>query len=388
MREVAILGVAMTKFGNSERTNMEMFAEAGLEAINNSNIEAKELEALFFGNCLGTFEEGQMHMAAFAHSALGMRMSAPSTRFEGACATATVAVRHAALLVGAGVYDMVIAGGAERTTAMGTPLATRTFAMGCQAQYETPLGITFPGVFGMAAHMYSKKYGIPIKELKRNMAEVSVKNHFHGAKNPKAHFKKEISVEKVLSGAFIADPLQLLDCCPFSDGAAAVVVASADKAKQLVDKPIYIAGTGQAAAGPLYHQQDLTRVIAREVSMKGAYKQAGIGPQDIDVCELHDCFTIAEIMAIESMGFYEFGKGYDAAAKGETRLGGKIVVNPSGGLKSKGHPIGATGAAQVTEIVEQLRGESGSRQVEGAKIGLVDTLGGDFGTVCNIILRS
>jgi len=388
MREVAILGVAMTKFGNSEKTNMEMFAEAGLEAINNSNIEAKELEALFFGNCLGTFEEGQMHMAAFAHSGLGMRMSAPSTRFEGACATATVAVRHAALLVGAGVYDMVIAGGAERTTAMGTPLATRTFAMGCHAQYETPLGITFPGVFGMAAHMYSKKYGIPIKELKRNMAEVSVKNHFHGAKNPKAHFKKEISVEKVLSGPFIADPLQLLDCCPFSDGAAAVVVASADKAKQLVDKPIYIAGTGQAAAGPLYHQQDLTRVIAREVSMKGAYKQAGIGPQDIDVCELHDCFTIAEIMAIESMGFYEFGKGYDAAAKGETRLGGKIVVNPSGGLKSKGHPIGATGAAQVTEIVEQLRGESGSRQVEGAKIGLVDTLGGDFGTVCNIILRS
>ena len=388
MREVAILGVAMTKFGNSEKTNMEMFAEAGLEAINNSNIEARDLEALFFGNCLGTFEEGQMHMAAFAHSAIGMSMSAPSTRFEGACATATVAVRHAALLVGAGLYDMVIAGGAERTTAMGTPLATRTFAMGSHAQYETPLGITFPGVFGMAAHLYSKKYGIPIKELKRNMAEVAVKNHFHGAMNLKAHFQKEISVEKVLSGVLIADPLQLLDCCPFSDGAAAVVVGSADRAKQLVNKPIYIAGMGQAAAGPLYQQQDLTRVVAREVSMKTAYKQAGIGPQDIDVCELHDCFTIAEIMAIESMGFYEFGKGYDAAAKGETRLGGKVVVNPSGGLKSKGHPIGATGAAQVTEIVEQLRGESGSRQVKGAKIGLVDTLGGDFGTVCNIILRS
>ena len=388
MREVAILGVAMTKFGNSEKTNIEMFAEAGLGAIKNSNIEAKDLEALFFGNCLGTFEEGQMHMAPFAHSVLGMPMSSPATRFEGACATATVAIRHASLLVGAGVYDMVIAGGAERTTAMGTPLATRTFAMGCHAQYESPLGITFPGVFGMAAHMYAKKYNIPLKELKRNMAEVSVKNHFHGAKNPKAHFRKEITVEKVLSGGMVADPLQLLDCCPFSDGSAAVVITSADKAKQLVDKPIYIAGTGQASGGPLYLQQDLTRVRAREVSIKKAYKEAGIGPKDVDLCELHDCFTIAEILALESMGFYDFGKAYDSAAKGETRLGGKMVVNPSGGLKSKGHPIGATGAAQVTEIVEQLRGESGSRQVEGAKIGLVDTLGGDYGTVCNIILRS
>ena len=388
MREVAILGVAMTKFGNSEKTNIEMFAEAGLGAIKNSNIEAKDLEALFFGNCLGTFEEGQMHMAPFAHSVLGMPMSSPATRFEGACATATVAIRHASLLVGAGVYDMVIAGGAKRTTAMGTPLATRTFAMGCHAQYESPLGITFPGVFGMAAHMYAKKYNIPLKELKRNMAEVSVKNHFHGAKNPKAHFRKEITVEKVLSGGMVADPLQLLDCCPFSDGSAAVVITSADKAKQLVDKPIYIAGTGQASGGPLYLQQDLTRVRAREVSIKKAYKEAGIGPKDVDLCELHDCFTIAEILALESMGFYDFGKAYDSAAKGETRLGGKMVVNPSGGLKSKGHPIGATGAAQVTEIVEQLRGESGSRQVEGAKIGLVDTLGGDYGTVCNIILRS
>ncbi len=388
MREVAILGVAMTKFGNSEKTNIEMFAEAGLGAIKNSNIEAKDLEALFFGNCLGTFEEGQMHMAPFAHSVLGMPMSSPATRFEGACATATVAIRHASLLVGAGVYDMVIAGGAERTTAMGTPLATRTFAMGCHAQYESPLGITFPGVFGMAAHMYAKKYNIPLKELKRNMAEVSVKNHFHGAKNPKAHFRKEITVEKVLSGGMVADPLQLLDCCPFSDGSAAVVITSADKAKQLVDKPIYIAGTGQASGGPLYLQQDLTRVRAREVSIKKAYKEAGIGPKDVDLCELHDCFTIAEILALESMGFYDFGKAYDSAAKGETRLGGKMVVNPSGGLKSKGHPIGATGAAQVTEVVEQLRGESGSRQVEGAKIGLVDTLGGDYGTVCNIILRS
>ncbi|MBL0712641.1 MAG: hypothetical protein JJV98_02965 [Desulfosarcina sp.] len=174
----------MTKFGVSQKTNIEMFADAGLEAIQNSNIEPDDIEALLFSNCLCDFEEGQIHMAPFAHSVIGLPMSAPATRFEGACATATVAVRHAALLVAAGVYDVVLAGGTERTTVMGTSLATRTFAMACHAQYETPTGLTFPGVFGMAAHMYYKKYNIPLRELKTHMAEVSVKNHFHGSKNP------------------------------------------------------------------------------------------------------------------------------------------------------------------------------------------------------------
>ena len=388
MRQVAILGVAMTKFGVSEKTNLEMFAEAGLEAIAQSNLEPKDMEALYFGNCLGDFEEGQMHMAPFAHAELGLPVSVPATRFESACATATVAIRHAALLVGSGVYDMVLAGGTERACAMGTPLATRTFAMGHHAQYESTVGLTFPGVFAMAAHMYSEKHDVPLKELKQNMAEVAVKNHYHGAMNPKAHFQKEINVNTVLDGMMVADPLQLFDCCPFSDGAAAVVVADAEKAKELVKKPVYIAGMGQASGGPLYLQKDLSRVMAREASIAQAYKEAGVGPDDIDVVELHDCFTIAEILALESFGFYEFGKAYDAATKRETYLGGKLAVNPSGGLKAKGHPIGATGAAQVTEIVEQLREESGPRQVEGARVGLVDTLGGDFGTICNIILRS
>ena len=388
MREVAILGVGMTKFGVSEKTNLEMFAEAGHEAIAQSNVDPKDMEALYFGNCLGDFEEGQMHMAPFAHAELGLPVGVPATRFESACATATVAIRHAALLVGSGVYDMVLAGGTERACAMGTPLATRTFAMGHHAQYESTVGLTFPGVFAMAAHMYSEKYDVPLKDLKQNMAEVAVKNHYHGAMNPKAHFQKEIDVNTVLGGMMVADPLQLFDCCPFSDGAAAVVVAEAGKAKELVKKPVYIAGMGQASAGPLYLQKDLSRVMAREASIAQAYKESGLGPDDIDVVELHDCFTIAEILALESFGLYEFGKAYDAAAKRETYLGGKVVVNPSGGLKAKGHPIGATGAAQVTEIVEQLRGESGPRQVEGAQVGLVDTLGGDFGTICNIILRN
>lgn len=388
MREVAILGVGMTKFGISPKTNLEMFTEASLEAIKESNIEPGDIQALFFGNCLGDFEEAQAHMGPFAHSELGLPPDAPATRFESACATATVAIRHAALLVGAGVYDVVLAGGTERAAKMGTPLATRTFAMACQAQYEASAGLTFPGVFAMAAHMYASKHGIPLPELKKHMAEVSVKNHYHGSLNPKAHFQKVIDVETVLSGIMVADPLQLFDCCPFSDGASAVVIASADKAIDLIKKPIYIAGMGQASAGPLYVQRDLTKIIARETSIKQAYAQAGIGPQDVDVVELHDCFTIAEILALEALGFYEYGKGYPAATRKETTFKGKVVVNPSGGLKAKGHPIGATGAAQVYEIVKQLRGECGERQVEGARIGLVDTLGGDFGTVCNIILRS
>ncbi len=389
MREVAILGVAMTKFGVSEKTNLEMFAEAGLEAIAQSNLEPKDMEALFFGNCLGDFEEGQMHMAPFAHAELGLPISAPATRFESACATATVAIRHAALLVGAGVYDVVIAGGTERATKMGTPLATRTFAMACQAQYECGAGITFPGAFAMATHMYAHKYDIPLKNLKEDMANVAVKNHAHGSMNPKAHFQKKITTETVLGGMMVADPLQLFDCCPFSDGASALVIAEAGKAKDLIKNPVFFAGMGQASNGPLYLQKDLTRIRAREASVAQAYKQAGIGPEDIDVIELHDCFTIAEILALEGLGIYDFGTAHDGAAKGETALNGnKVVVNPSGGLKSKGHPIGATGAAQVTEIVEQLREESGPRQVDGARIGLVDTLGGDFGTICNLILRS
>ena len=388
MREVAVLGVGMTKFGISEKSNLEMFAEAGLDAITKSNLEPKDMEALFFGNCLGEFEENQLHMAPFAHAELGLPISAPATRFECACATATVAIRHAVLLVGSGVYDAVLAGGTERATKMETPLATRTFAMASHAQYEAMAGLTFPGVFAMAAHMYSAKHDIPLPELKRGMAEVAVKNHAHGALNPKAHFQKPIDIQTVLDSMMVADPLQLFDCCPFSDGAAAVVIAAAEKAKDLMEKPVFIAGTGQASAGPLFRQKDLSRVAAREEAARQSYKQAGLNPEDVDMVELHDCFTVAEILALEGLGFYELGKAYDAATKGETTFKGKVVVNPSGGLKAKGHPIGATGAAQVTEIVEQLRGECGDRQVEGASVGMVDTLGGDFSTVCNIILRS
>ncbi|MEJ2719241.1 MAG: beta-ketoacyl synthase N-terminal-like domain-containing protein [Deltaproteobacteria bacterium] len=338
MRDVVVLGVGMTKFGISTLSMKEMFALAALEAVEGSHIEPKDLEALFVGNVLGGFEEGQVNIAPFLAAEIGMSAKAPATRFEGACASATVAIRHAVLMVRSGIYDLVLAGGTERTTVMGTPLATKTFAMGSHSEYERFSGITFPGVFGMVAHQYSAKYGIPLPELKQSMAGIAVKNHHNGCLNPLAHFHKEITVDTVLGGPMIADPLQLFDCCPFSDGAAALVVADAAKFKDKVRTPVYVTGTGQGTAGPVYQQRDLTRMAAREASVKNAYEEAGIGPADVDLCELHDCFTIAEIVASEALGLFEFGKGAAAAAAGESSLAGRIPINPSGGLKAKGHP--------------------------------------------------
>ena len=388
MRKVAVVGVGMTKFsGKQEKTCVELFAEAAMDAINEANLKPKDIQALFLGNVLGDFSEGQGQPQAFAADYIGAS-NIPANKYEGACASASAAARDAFMWVASGFYDIVLAGGTETAAKMGTPLATRTFAMGSDSRYEYPSGITFPAVFAMLAHLYAKKYGIPLEKLKQQMAQVSVNSHYYGARNPKAHFQKEITMDKVLDGFVVCQPLQLLDCCPFSDGGSAVVLASEEKAKKLTDKPVYVVGVGQASAGNLPSQKEyLPRIRARELSAKQAYDMAGLSPGDIDVCELHDCFSIATLIALESLGFFEYGKAGEAVERGETKLGGKIPINISGGLKSKGHPIGATGTAQIYEIVKQLRGECGERQVEGAKIGMTDTLGGDGGTLCNLILE-
>jgi acetyl-CoA acetyltransferase len=221
------------------------------------------------------------------------------------------------------------------------------------------------------------KYGT----TEEQMAHVAVKNHRHGALNPKAQFRKEITLDTVLKSAYVADPLKLFDCCPFTDGGAAVVLASEDVARTR-RRAVWVLGTQAASDSMFLHdKRDLARVTATERAAQGAYRQAGKTPGDVQVAELHDCFTIAEIVATEGLGFFEPGTGGLAAEKGWTSLGGKIPVNPSGGLKAKGHPIGATGAAQIGEIVTQLRGEAGARQVDGAATGLVHTLGGNTATV-------
>ncbi|MFC1918202.1 beta-ketoacyl synthase N-terminal-like domain-containing protein [Chloroflexota bacterium] len=412
MREVAVLGVGMTKFGKSDKTSIELFSEAAMDAINESNLEPKDVQALFVGNCYSDCVESQANIAAFCAADIGIS-GVPATRFEGACASASVAIRDAFMWVASGFYDVVLVGGTEKSASIDQAFATRVFQFGSDGRYECFTGLTFPGIFAMMAYMYANKYQIPLERLKKEMGLVAIKNHNAGKLNPKAHLQFSIAdrIQKKIVEAkekekpvptwnneldflydttanpLVADPLQVFDCCPFTDGASAVVLVSADLAKKHYKNPVRISGLGQSSAGALSFQKDITRVKARELSAKQAYNMARLGPEDVDICELHDCFTIAEIVATEGLGFFPPGKGGEALEKGNTSVGGNIVVNPSGGLKAKGHPIGATGAAQVYEIVKQMREECNERQIDNVKVGITDTLGGDLGTICNIILE-
>ena len=376
MRRVAVIGVGMTKFGKHDRTSTELFAEAAREAITDADVAPGAIQALYYGNVTGGEGEHQLHMGPLAASLLGLP-TIPTTRFENACATSHTAFRHAVMEIAAGVSDVILVGGAERVLNVPTDHATEYFAYCSDASYEQPAGLTFPGVFALIARAHMNKYGT----TEEQMAHVAVKNHRHGVMNPKAQFQKEISLETVLKSAYVADPLKLFDCCPFTDGGAAVVLAAEEVARSR-KRAVWVLGTQAASDTMFMHEKrDLSRVTATERAALGVYRQAGKGPEDIDVVELHDCFTIAEIVATEGLGLFEPGTGGIAAEKGWTSLGGKIPVNTSGGLKAKGHPIGATGAAQITEVVTQLRGEAGRRQVEGARIGLTHTLGGNAATV-------
>jgi acetyl-CoA C-acetyltransferase len=376
MRRVAVIGVGITKFGKHDRTSAELFAEAAAEAIVDAEIAPSDVQSLYYGNVTGGPGERQLHMGPLAATILGIP-GIPTTRFETACATSHAAFRHAVMEIGTGASDIVLVGGAERVLNVPTDAATEYFAYCSDASYEQSLGLTFPGVFALIARAHMDRYGT----TEEQMAHVAVKNHRHGALNPKAQFQKEISIDTVLRSAYVADPLKLFDCCPFTDGGAAVVLAAEDAARRN-RRPVWVLASAAASDTMFLHEKpDLSRVPATERAATKAYRQAGKTPTDIDVVELHDCFTIAEIVATEGLGFFEPGMGGIAAEKGWTSLGGKIPVNPSGGLKAKGHPIGATGAAQIGEIVTQLRGEAAARQVAGAKIGLVHTLGGNTATV-------
>jgi acetyl-CoA C-acetyltransferase len=376
MRRVAVLGVGVTKFGKHDRTSAELFAEAAREALTDAELSPAAVQAIYYGNVVGGETEKQLHTGPQAASVLGIP-TVPTTRFETACASSHAAFRHAVMEIAAGVSDVVLVGGAERVLNVPTADSTEYFAYASDASWEQPLGLTFPGVFALIARAHMTKYGT----TEAQMAAVAVKNHRHGVHNPKAQFRKEITVEQVLRSAYVADPLKLYDCCPFTDGGAAVVLVAEDVARRR-PRAVWVLGSAAASDSMLMaDKHDLARVPATERAAAAAYRQGGLGPADVDVVELHDCFTIAEIVATEGLGLFEPGTGGVAAEKGWTSLGGKVPVNPSGGLKAKGHPIGATGAAQVAEIVTQLRGEAGPRQVEGARTGLAHTLGGNTATV-------
>lgn len=369
MRDVAIISAGMGRFGELWSLSLrDVFAEAALEAIGNAGVD--QLDALYVGNMSAGGFVGQEHIGPLLADRIGMA-GVPATRVESACASGGAALRCAFFEVASGASDLVMASGVEKMNDGAD--VTAVLAMASDQELEAFHGVTFPGLYAMIARAHMAAYGTTEEDL----AWVAVKNHRHGARNPKAQFRREVTLEQVMQASLVAEPLRLLHCSPVSDGAAAVILCPLDQARRYTDRPVKILGSGFATAPmALADRKDPAFLEAVQTSAQRAYQMAGVGPDAVHLAEVHDCFSIAEICCVEALGFVEKGKGGGAARSGLTALGGRIPVNTSGGLKSKGHPVGATGIAQAIEVFEQLRGEAGDRQVEGARIGLTQNMGG------------
>lgn len=384
MREVAVIGVGLTKFGELWDVSFrEMMLEAGIRAIEEAGIDGKLIDAMYIGNMSSGQFVKQEHIASLIADNAGL-LPVPATRVEAACASGGLALRQATIAVASGVHDFVVAAGIEKMTDLLTSGVTGALATAADQEWEVFQGATFPALYALMARRHMYEFGTTEEQL----ATVAVKNHSNACLNPYAQYHTKITTEDVLNSPPVAKPLKLLDCSPITDGASCVILAPAEKARQFTDTPILVAGTGQASdAISLHSRQTLTGLMATVEAARSAYKMAGIEPKDVDLAEVHDCFTIAEIMAIEDLRFCKKGDGGRLTEEGETSLGGRIPINTSGGLKGKGHPVGATGIAQAVEIVTQLRGEAGKRQVEGAEIGLTHNVGGSGGTAVVHIFR-
>ncbi|KCZ72153.1 acetyl-CoA acetyltransferase [Candidatus Methanoperedens nitroreducens] len=379
MRDVAIVGVGCTEFGELwDRSFRELFVEAGISAIEDANIQGGEIDALYVGNMSGGRFIEQEHLGALIADYAGLAsLNIPSTRVEAACASGGLALRQGIVAVASGYHDIVIAGGAEKMTDVDVQITTDALAAAADREWEGVMGATFPGLYAMIARLHMHKYATTQEQL----ACVAVKNHHNGTMNPKAQFQNEISIETVLNSIMVADPLHIYDCSPITDGASAVVIAPAEIARKYTDTPIYVKASAQASGTLALHDRlDITTLDATVAAASRAYRMAKVTPGDIDFAEVHDCFTIAEICAIEDLGFVRKGEGGPASLSGMTAIGGKIPINPSGGLKACGHPVGATGVKQAVEVALQLRGEAGRRQIDGAEIGLTHNVGGSGGT--------
>lgn len=372
MREVAVIGVGMNRWGELwKMSHRRIWTEAALEAIEDAGVD--HVDAMYVGCMSGGLFVGQEHLGALLADQLGMG-PIPGTRVESACASGGLALRQAWIAVASGVHDIVLASGVEKMTDVDGGAATYALSTAADQEYECYHGITFPGLYAMMARRHMEQYGT----TRRQMALVAEKNHRHGALNDRAQFQHEITADQVLGSAMVADPLRLLDCSPITDGAAAAVLAPVELARRITDKPLVrIAASAHATDSiALHDREDLCRITSTERAAEQAYRQAGIGPDKLSFCEVHDCFTIAEIMITEALGLVDRGRGGAFVEAGETALDGRIPVNPSGGLKAKGHPVGATGVAQVREVVLQLRGEAGRRQVKDAHWALTQNMGG------------
>lgn len=382
MRPVAVIGAGKTPFGAFANRDLRSLAvEAGQKCFKNGNVSPSHVEAFYLGNFAGPSFTGQNHLAPYISTALGMT-GVPSTRIENACASSGSAFFHAFSGVASGIYDVVMVLGVEKMTSQPTPRVTEILASAGDCDGEIKAGSTFPSLFAMIARRHMHEFGT----TREHLAAVAVKNHENGALNPDAQMRKVITLEQAMAGKPIADPLNLYDCSLISDGAAAVILASAERAQEFTDKPVRVLGIAQASDYVALDQKaDITTFPAVRTAARKAYAMAGVQARDIEFAELHDCFTIAEIIAIEDLGFAPRGAGGFYSAAGQTRRNGERPINASGGLKSKGHPVGATGVAQICDVVSQIRCEAGERQLARHSLGLAQNLGGS-GASCVVTI--
>lgn len=411
-RGVAVVGGGLTKLGMfPERNSKDFFAEAYTEMAGSvdKGIDSKDIEAIYIGNFTNDFFVNQSHWAPIISDLLG-HVPKPVTRTEGACASSALAFREGVLAIASGLYDIVLVGGFEQMSRRNTEEVAEGLAMAA-SPYEVAAGFTFPGVFGTMATAYFDKY----HTNRETLFNVTIKSHNNAPLNPKSQFpmtirdfmnmridkakkKGEPVPEWADEKAFLRDtkvnpliawPMHLFDCCPISDGAACLLLVAEDIAKKFTDDPIYVAGIGQGSGYSLHAASDLTTFEATRFAAHQAYDMSGFTPKDIQFAEVHDCFSIAEVIHTEDLGFFKPGEGHKAIADGATRLDGPIPINTSGGLKTKGHPVGATGVAQLYEVWVQLRGKAGKRQVPkpNLRVGGAHNLGGTGGTCTFTILE-
>ena len=385
MRDVAVIGVGCTTFGEKwESSFRDLFVEAGALALDDAGIAGEQIDALYVGNMsAGRFVE-QEHVGALIADYAGLATRhIPSTRVEAACASGGLAFRQAVIAVASGMEDVVVAAGVEKMTDVTAGASVDALAGAADREWEGFVGATFPGLYAMMANDYMHRYPL----TRRQLAQVAVKNHFNGARNPIAQFRQEITIDTVLRSALVADPLRLFDCSPITDGAAAVILAPLERAREFTDSPVRVLASAQASDTiTLHDRRDISTLDATVAAGDRAFRIAGLERSDIDLVEVHDCFTIAEICAIEDLGFCRKGEAGRLTEEGGTALNSDLPVNTSGGLKACGHPVGATGIKQVYEVVLQLRGEAGKRQIDGAEIGMTHNVGGTGATVAVHIL--
>jgi acetyl-CoA C-acetyltransferase len=383
LRDVAVIGVSQSKFGELwDISFRDLISEAGLKAIQDANIEGADLEAMYVGNMTAGLFVQQEHIASLISDHVGLT-PIPCSRVEAACASGSLALRSGIMAVASGYHDIVISAGVEKMTDVVDP--TPAIATASDQEWEAQQGVTFPSLYAMMARRHMHEYGTTREQL----AMFSVLDHKNGAKNPLAQYRMEITVDQVLGSSMVADPLRLLDCSPVTDGAAAVILCPAEDARKYTDTPVYVKASAQASGTlALHDRRDITTIDSTVQAAGIAYKMADLQPKDIQGVEVHDCFSISGLLAIEDLGFVEKGQAGPAMEDGIIEIDGNIPVNPSGGLKSRGHPLGATGIAQTAEIVWQLRQEAGKRQINGIEIGMTHNIGGTGGTAAVHIFSS